>query len=123
MEGREVVGTIAQQRHTFLSEVSEGEFTKRALRQRFTGIRIKDLRIEIVFVQVGSTLVFTFVAHTRTGDLTQAINIVGFNAQRLLQFDTHFLRPGLCAEDTDLQFELLTGIFALLHGLTEEHGV
>ena len=80
VQGRQVVGTVAEQRHTFLRQMGEGQFTEGTLRQWLTRIGIQDLRIEIVFTQVRAMLIFALIAHTGTGDLTQTIDIIGLDA-------------------------------------------
>ena len=115
--------TIAQQRHTLLCQVGESQLTKLSLGQRLPRLRIQDLRIEIVFIQVGTTLMLTLITHTRTGNLTQSVDIISLDTQTLLQFHTHLLRPGLSTEDTYPQLKLVTGPLTLLHRLTKEHGI
>ena len=42
-------------------------------------------------------------------DLTQSINVIGFNTQFFLNLITHILRPGFCAESPYFQFEFFAG--------------
>ena len=123
MESGEVVGTVTQQRHAFLSEMGEGEFTECSLWQRLTGIRIENLRIEEVFIKVGTVLALALITHTRTRDLRETIDIIGLDTQRLLQLLTHLLRPGLSTEDSNLQLKLIPAPLTLIKSLTKEHGV
>ena len=74
------MGAVAQQRHALLGQMGEGQFAQRALRQRFACVGVKDLRIEIVFIQVGAVLIFALVAHTRTGNLRKTVDVVGLDA-------------------------------------------
>ena len=48
----------------------------------------------MVFIQVSAVLAFTFVPHTRSGNLTQAINIVLLDSQLFFYLMTHIFRPG-----------------------------
>ena len=123
MECREVVGTVTQKWHSLLGEVGEGEFSEASLGQRLSCLGIEDLWIEEVFVEVGAVLALTLITHTRTGNLRESVDIVRLDAERLLQFLTHLLRPGLSTEDTYLQLEVIPAPLALTKSLSEEHGV
>ena len=63
----------------------------------------------MVFIQVSAVLAFTFVPHTRSGNLTQAINIISLDTQFFFNFMAHLLRPGFCTKSTDFQFEFFAG--------------
>ena len=80
VERRQVMSTIAQQRHTFLGQMSKRQFTEGSFRQWLASIGIKYFRIKQILVEVGTTLVLALIADTRTGNLTQTIDIIGLDA-------------------------------------------
>ena len=47
--------------------------------------------------------------HAGTGQLRQAVYIIGFNTQGILDVLAHLLAPGLRPEDARLQRDLLRG--------------
>ena len=59
------MGTIAQQWHSLLGQMGEGQLTKRTLGQWLTSIRIQNLRIEIIFIKVCTVLTLALITYTR----------------------------------------------------------
>ena len=123
VQRRQVVRPVAQQRHRLLGQVRETQFAHLALRQRFPRRRVHNLRIIIVFVQVQTVLAFTLEAHARTRHLAQSVHVIRLDAERLLQFLTHVLRPRLRAENSDTQLEFLARKRTLLDRLAQIHRI
>ena len=61
VQGREVLGTIAQQRHTLFGKVSEHQFAGLARSNRLEGLRIYNLGEIMVFVEVSAVLALALV--------------------------------------------------------------
>ena len=75
MQGGEVLGTVAQQRHPLFGKVSEHQFAGFSRGNRFEGLRVYNLGEVMVFIEVGTVLALAFVTYTGTGNLTKPINI------------------------------------------------
>ena len=94
--------------------MSEYQFARLTGFHRLQCIRVDDFREVMVFIQVSPVLTFALVPDTRSGNLTQSINIVCFDSQLFFYLMTHIFRPGFCTESTDFQLEFFTwqtGIF------------
>ena len=61
----------------------------------------------MVFVDVRPVLFFAFVRHARAHDFAQAVEVVAFQPQALLDFLSHVLRPGFRTEGTDAQAQVV----------------
>ena len=97
----------------FHEDVERREALLSHLAERFPeimpGIGINNFRKIMVFIQVSAVLAFTFVPHTRSGNLTQTINIISLDTQFFFNFMAHLLRPGFCTKSTDFQLEFFAG--------------
>ena len=94
--------------------MSKYQFSRLTGFHRLQCIRVDDFREVMGFIQVSPVLTFALVPDTRSGNLTQAINIVCFDSQFLFNFMTHIFRPGFRTERTDFQLKFFTwqtGIF------------
>ena len=68
-------------------------------------------------------LFFTFEGNTGTGDLCQAVDVVGFDTEAFFNIAAHLLRPGLCAEDAGFELVVLRLVSPLRQGLADEGGI
>ena len=59
----------------------------------------------MVFVDVRTILFFTFERHPRSGDFTQSVDVVSFQAQAFLNLLTHLLSPRFCTKSTNTKSE------------------
>ena len=91
--------------------MGEAEFTKLSFRQWLAGLGVDNLGQEVVFVEMGAVLTLALETDTGTADLTQSVDVVGLDAQRLLQLHTHVLCPWLSTKGSDAQLELFPGPF------------
>ena len=114
MQGSQITRTVTEQWHTLFGEVGKHQFARLSRLNRLQSIRIDNFREIMVFIQVSAVLTFALVTDTRSGNLTQPINIVCFDSQFLFNFMTHIFRPGFRTERTDFQLKFFTwqtGIF------------
>ena len=114
MQGSQITRTVTEQWHTLFGEVGKHQFARLSRLNRLQSIRIDNFREIMVFIQVSAVLTFALVTDTRSGNLTQAINIISLDTQFFFNFMAHLLRPGFCTKSTDFQFEFFagqTGIF------------
>ena len=77
----------------------------------------------MVLIDVHARLFGALKGHTRTGNLSQAIDIVGLDAQSLLNIVAHFLRPGFGAEDTGFEGDVVRAHAQFFHGFCEISGI
>ena len=119
VEGTEVLGTIAEHRHTFLGKGSEHEFALSAVWQLFEGFRIDDFRIEMVFVDVRAVLFLTFIRYTRTHNFAQAIDVVTLQAEAFFDFLAHIVSPRFSTERTDTQADVFLAQAHLFKGFCQ----
>ena len=73
----------------------------------------------MVFADVRTALAFTFVGYARSGDFTQAINIVSLEPQFRFDFLTHVLGPRFGTESTDTQVKVCFRHAVFIHGLSQ----
>jgi hypothetical protein len=85
---------------SFDSEVNTS-FADFTVGQHLAGLRVDDLRVEMVFPDVRTVLGLDALArHAGAHDLRQAVDIDGIDAEPLLDFAPHFVGPRLGAEDS-----------------------
>ena len=119
MQGSKILGTVTQQRHTFFGQMGEYKFACLTGSSRFQGIRIDNFREVMVFVKVSTMLTFTLITYTGTSNLTQSIDVIGFNAQFFFNLITHILCPGFCTESPYFQFEFFAGQTGIFNGISQ----
>ena len=73
----------------------------------------------MVLVDVHAGLLGALEGDARAGKLRQAVDIVGLDAQRVLDILAHFLAPCLSAEDAGFQRNLIRSHAHLLHRFAE----
>ena len=103
-QARQVARAIADHRQRFLGERREDQFALLAFRQHLAGLRIDDLRIEVVLPDRQPVLgLDALLRDPGTDDLRQAVDVD--RVERGLRLDrvAHRRRPRLGAEDADLQ--------------------
>ncbi len=122
-EGADVPGAVAQQGEGLLGDGGEDQLALTALGEDLPGVGVDDLGDEVVLVDVHPGLGGALEGDAGAGELGQAVNIVGFNTQRILDVLAHLLTPGLGPEDARLQGDLVGGEAHLLHGLADVGGV
>ena len=61
----------------------------------------------MILVDVHAGLCAALIGHARAGQLSQTVDIIGLDAEALLDILPHLLAPGLRAEDTGLQMDLV----------------
>ena len=103
----DVPGAVANQGEGFLGDGGEYQFPLGAIGKNLASVRVNDLRDEMVLTNVHSVLVTALVGNARAGELCQAIDVIGLNAQFVLNVLAHLLRPGLGAKDASLQLNLI----------------
>ena len=103
----DIARAVAQQREGLLGDRGEDQLALRALRQNLAGVRVDDLGDKMVLVDVHAGLCAALIGHARAGQLSQTVDIIGLDAETLLDILPHLLAPGLCAEDTGLQMDLV----------------
>ena len=103
----DIARAVAQQRERLLGDRGEDQLALRALRQNLAGVRVDDLGDEMVLVDVHAGLCAALIGHARAGQLSQTVDIIGLDAEALLDILPHLLAPGLRAEDTGLQMDLV----------------
>ena len=118
-----VLSPVAKEREAFLVKRGENQFTLRSLRQNLARLRIYYFNIEVVLVDMHAGLLLALKSDARTGDLCQAINIIGLDSKALLYALSHLLSPGLCAEYARLQLVVLRAIALLRESLTYISGI
>ena len=119
VQSRKVFSAITQQRHAFFSKVGKYQLSRFTRRNRFKCFRVYYLRKIMIFVKMRTILAFTFIPYTRTRYFTQSINVISLYSQFRFNIATHILRPRLCTECTDFQFELLTRKTRILNGVRQ----
>ena len=70
-------------------------------------IRVDNLRDKVILVDVHTRLLAALKGNAWTAGFRQAVDIVGPNAQLILNILPHLLAPCLRAEDTCFQFNLI----------------
>ena len=123
VQGREVLGTIAQQRHTLFGKVSEHQFAGLARSNRLEGLRIYNLGEIMVFVEVSAVLARSLVTYTGTGKLAKSINIKSLDSQLYFNIPTHIFGPWLGAKGSYFQLEIFSGKAGVLDGICQIEGV
>jgi len=77
----------------------------------------------MVLVDVHPRLLFAFTADAGTDDLTQAVNIKGFQPQFVLDFAAHALTPGFGTENARLQLQAFRGNAHIVHHFRQKESV
>ena len=106
-EGGQVVRPVADHRHRALAQRGEHQFALGAVGQQLAGLRVHDLRVEVVLENVQPGLVRALDGHTRADDLREAVDVVRLDAAVRLDVPAHRLGPGLRAENARAQRQLL----------------
>jgi len=97
-----VTSTVAYQRHSLLGQRGQHQFTLLP-RCHALPIRVQYLNKEMVIPYMKTVLFLAFESHARSEHLRQAIGIIGFDIQRILQFLSGIGRPGFGTETTSPQ--------------------
>ena len=118
----DIAGTVTQQRKGFFCDRSKHQLALTALRQNLARIRIDDLRNKVVFIDMHTGLLAALEGHTGTACLCKTIDIVGLNAQFILNILPHLLTPCLRAEDTCFQLDLILQP-SLMNALRQKSGI
>ena len=122
-EHTDVPGAVAQQGEGLLGDGGEHQLPLAPLGEDLAGVGVDDLSDEVVLVDMHTRLGRALEGYAGAGQLGQAIDVVGFNPQGVLDVLAHLLRPCLRAEDARLQGDLIRGEAHLLHGLSDVGGV
>ena len=61
----------------------------------------------MVFVDVHTRLGTALIGNAGAGNFSQAVDIIGLDAQLIFNIVTHFLSPGFCTENTGFQMDLI----------------
>ena len=68
-------------------------------------------------------LLLTLEGDAGAGGLCEAVDVISFDPETLLDALAHFLGPGLCPENAGFEFVVLRLVAALRKGLTEICGI
>ena len=118
----DVPGAVAEQGEGLLGDGSEHQLALAALGEDLSGVRVDDLGDEVVLVDVHARLLAALKGHARAAGLREAVDVIGLDAQLLLNVPAHLLAPGLGAEDAGLQLDLVPQA-PLLDALRQVGGV
>ena len=119
----DVPGAVAQERECLLVQGGEDQLALGAFRQHFPGLRVDDLRIEMVLIDVHAVLLLALEGHARPAGFREAVDVIGLDAQALLDAAAHLLRPGFRPEDADAQLVVLRLVALLRQGLPDVGGI
>ena len=97
----------------------EYELALAAFGKHLAGLGIDDLGVEVVLIDVHSGLLPALESDTGAGGLCEAVDVISFDSEALLDALAHFLGPGLCPENAGFEFVVLRFVAALCKGLTE----
>ena len=122
-EGADIPGAVAEEREGLLVHGGEHQLALLSLGEYLSGIGVNDLRDEVVLVDVHSLLRGALEGDARPAELREAVDIVGLDAQGGFDVPAHLLAPGLGAEDTGLQRDILGLIAHFPHPLPQESGI
>ncbi len=115
----DVPGAVAQQGEGLLGDGGEDQLALGAVGQDLAGVGVDDLGDEVVLTDVHAVLLGALEGDAGAGKLGQAINIIGLDAQLVLDVAAHLLGPGLGAEDAGLELDLIPQA-ALVDGLGQD---
>ena len=107
VEGGDVAGAVAQQRHRLLGQGGEDELAPLPRPERAARVGVDDLDQEVVLVDVEAGLGLDALAgHAGADDLREAVDVERLQGQQRLDLGAHGLAPGLGPEDPDPQRHL-----------------
>ena len=88
---------VADQRNPLLGQGGEHQLAGHAVAHGLQGLRVHDLRQEMILVHMQPAVQVAVRGHAWAHDLAEAVDIVGLDAQLLLDLVPHLLRPRLRA--------------------------
>jgi len=111
-EHADVAGAVADHREGLFIDGGEDELALFAVRQHFAGIGVDDLGDELILADVHAALLAAFIADAGALELREAVNVVCFDPELLLNVMTHLFAPGLRAEYSRLElYRILQPLF------------
>jgi len=123
-QGRDVAGTVTNERHRPLGQRGEDELPFPAGRQHGARNRIDDLREEVIVGDVEAVARLALAGDAGPDDLRQTIDVERADAERPLERDPDAVGPGLGAEQSDAEPELarLPALFGQGLGQVQREG-
>ncbi len=122
-QGADISGTITHHRECFLVDRRENKLALGAFGKHFAGIGIDDLGNEVILVDMHAALCGALEGNAGARKLGQSVDVIGLDAQGILNILAHLLAPGFRAEDTGLERDIIRSVAHFLHTLAEISGV
>ena len=107
LETGDVSRPVTDEGLALFGETGDDEFAFGALRKLLAGLRVDDFRQEVVFPDVEASVEIAVRGDAGTGDLRQAVNVVGFDVETSLDLLAHLVGPGFGAVDGAFQRDLI----------------
>ena len=102
----DVARTVAQERRAFAAQAGDHQFALLAIGQDFAGLRVDDLGVEVVLVEVLAVLALALGGDAGADQLGQAVDVVRADVELGFDLDAHVLAPRLGAETAGAQRQL-----------------
>ena len=119
MHHANIARPVAQHGEGLLRDAGKDQLAFRAVRQRFTGLRINDLNDKMILVHVHSVLPTAFKGDARADDFRQTVAVKRAQTKLPLDLKAHFVRPRFRAENTRLQVQIFLAQSVLAHHLRD----